>query len=66
MSESASVVMPEATIEVIASLAEHRALSTAQVHAIHLPGRGLRRTQQLLADLGGSRETTSESLASSH
>ncbi|HWM63545.1 MAG TPA: replication-relaxation family protein [Solirubrobacterales bacterium] len=51
MNETASVVMPEATIEVIASLAEHRALSTAQVHAIHLPGRGLRRTQQLLADL---------------
>ena len=51
MNEIASVVLPEATIEVIASLAEHRALSTGQVHAIHLPGRGLRRTQQLLADL---------------
>jgi hypothetical protein len=51
VNERASVVLPEATIEVIASLAEHRALSTAQVHAIHLPGRGLRRTQQLLADL---------------
>lgn len=51
MSETAGVVMPEATIEVIASLAEHRALSTAQVYAIHLPGCGLRRTQQLLADL---------------
>jgi hypothetical protein len=51
VSETAGVVMPEATIEVIASLAEHRALSTAQIHAIHLPGRGLRRTQQLLADL---------------
>lgn len=51
MNETASVVLPEATIEVIASLGEHRVLSTAQVHAIHLPGRGLRRTQQLLADL---------------
>jgi Replication-relaxation len=51
VSETASFVLPEATIEVIASLAEHRALSTAQVHAIHLPSRGLRRTQQLLADL---------------
>lgn len=47
----AGVLMPEATIEVIASLAEHRVLSSAQVQAIHLPGRGLRRTQQLLADL---------------
>ncbi len=51
MNRTASVVLPEATIEVIASLGEHRVLSTAQVHAIHLPGRGLRRTQQLLADL---------------
>ncbi len=51
MNQTASVVLPEATIEVIASLAEHRVLSTAQVHAIHLPGRRLRRTQQLLADL---------------
>lgn len=51
VNQAASVVLPEATIEVIASLAEHRALSTGQVHTIHLPGRGLRRTQQLLADL---------------
>lgn len=51
MNQAASVVVPEATIEVIASLGEHRVLSTAQVHAIHLPGRSLRRTQQLLADL---------------
>jgi Replication-relaxation len=51
VNEPAPVVLPEATIEVIVSLAEHRALSTGQVHAIHLPGRGLRRTQQLLADL---------------
>ena len=51
MNQADDVAVPEATIEVIASLAEHRVLSTAQVHAIHLPGRGLRRTQQLLADL---------------
>jgi protein involved in plasmid replication-relaxation len=51
VNRTTSAVLPEATIEVIASLAEHRALSTGQVHAIHLPGRGLRRTQQLLADL---------------
>ena len=51
MNRAASVAVSEATIEVVASLAEHRVLSTAQLHAIHLPGRGLRRTQQLLADL---------------
>jgi Replication-relaxation len=51
VNQAVSAVMPEATIEVIVSLAEHRVLSTGQVHAIHLPGRGLRRTQQLLADL---------------
>lgn len=37
--------------EVIASLGEHRVLSTSQVRAIHLPGRSLRRAQQLLAEL---------------
>jgi hypothetical protein len=46
-----AVGLPEATAEVIASLGEHRVLSTAQVRAIHLPGRSLRRAQQLLADL---------------
>lgn len=51
MNQAASAAIPEATIEVIASLGEHRVLSTGQVHAVHLPGRGLRRTQQLLADL---------------
>lgn len=44
--------LPEASAEVLASLAEHRVLSTAQVRAIHLPGRSLRRAQQLLAYLG--------------
>ncbi len=43
--------LPEATAEVIASLGEHRVLSTAQVHAIHLPDRSPRRTQQVLAYL---------------
>ncbi len=51
MSTGATVAVPEATIEVIVSLAEHRVLSTAQVRAIHLPARSLRRAQQLLADL---------------
>jgi hypothetical protein len=42
---------PEGTAEVIASLGEHRALSTAQVRAIHFPDRGVRRAQQVLAYL---------------
>ena len=35
----------------IASLGEHRTLSTAQVRAIHFPDRGVRRAQQVLAYL---------------
>ncbi|HVY77117.1 MAG TPA: replication-relaxation family protein [Solirubrobacterales bacterium] len=42
---------PEGTAEVIASLGEHRTLSTAQVRAIHFPDRGVRRAQQVLAYL---------------
>ena len=48
---SAAVGLPEATAEIIASLGEHRVLSTEQVRAIHLPGRSLRRTQQILAGI---------------
>lgn len=43
--------LPEATVEIIASVGEHRVLSTAQVRAIHYPDRSLRRTQQALAYL---------------
>jgi hypothetical protein len=43
--------LPEATAEVIASIGEHRVLSTAQVGAIHFPDRSARRTQQVLAYL---------------
>lgn len=43
--------MPEATVEIISSLGEHRILSTAQVRAIHYPDRSPRRTQQALAYL---------------
>jgi hypothetical protein len=39
-------------IEVVASLAQHRILSTAQVRSIHLPDRSYRWTQKLLARLG--------------
>lgn len=41
----------ETGIEVVASLAQHRILSTAQVHAIHLPDRGHRWAQRLLSRL---------------
>jgi hypothetical protein len=43
--------LPEATVEIISSLGEHRILSTAQVRAIHYPDRSPRRTQQALAYL---------------
>jgi hypothetical protein len=48
---AAGLPLPEATPEVIASLGEHRILSTAQVRAIHFPGRSLRRAQQVLFGL---------------
>lgn len=48
---AASLRFPEGTAEVIASLGEHRVLSTAQVRAIHFPDRGVRRAQQVLAYL---------------
>jgi hypothetical protein len=43
--------LPEATAEIIASIGEHRILSTGQVAAIHYPDRSPRRTQQALAHL---------------
>ncbi|HVY78249.1 MAG TPA: replication-relaxation family protein [Solirubrobacterales bacterium] len=43
--------LTETGTEVTASLAQHRVLSTAQVRAIHLPGRGERWTQRLLIRL---------------
>jgi Replication-relaxation len=39
-------------VEVLASLAQHRVLTAAQVHAMHLPGVRLRQAQRLLAGLG--------------
>jgi Replication-relaxation len=38
--------------EVLASLAQHRVLTAAQVHAMHLPEVGTRSAQRLLAELG--------------
>lgn len=48
---AAGLRLPEATAEIIASLGEHRVLSTAQVQAIHFPDRSRRRAQQILAFL---------------
>lgn len=48
---AAGLRLPEATAEVLASLGEHRVLSTAQVRSIHFPDRSIRRTQQVLAYL---------------
>jgi hypothetical protein len=48
---SAAVGLPEATAGIIASVGEHRVLSTEQVRTIHLPGHSLRRTQQVLAGI---------------
>jgi len=48
---AAGLRLPEATAGVIASLGEHRILSTAQVRAIHFPDCGPRRAQQVLAYL---------------
>jgi hypothetical protein len=42
----------ETGIEIVASLAQHRILSAAQVRAIHLPGSGERWAQRLLVRLG--------------
>lgn len=39
--QTPAVGLPEATAEIIASLGEHRVLSTEQVRTIHLPGRSL-------------------------
>ncbi len=48
---AAKLRLPEATAEVLASLGEHRILSTAQVRSIHFPDRSARRAQQVLAYL---------------
>jgi hypothetical protein len=48
---AAKLRLPEATAEVLASLGEHRILSTAQVRSIHFPDRGIRRAQQVLVYL---------------
>ena len=46
---AAGMRLPESTAEILASLGEHRVLSTGQVWAIHFPDRSLRRAQQALS-----------------
>ncbi len=43
--------LPRKTAEVLASIGEHRVLTTEQVRRLHLPGRSSRRAQQLLTHL---------------
>lgn len=54
MSRSASLesAATETGIEIVASLAQHRVLSAAQVRAIHLPASGGRWAQRVLVRLG--------------
>jgi hypothetical protein len=46
--------LPEATVEIVASIAQHRTLTTAQAHTIHFPGRSRRWTQYALSRLEGA------------
>lgn len=41
-------------IEIVASLAAHRSLSTAQIRVVHMPEAGLRRTQQVMARIAAA------------
>ncbi|HKI91709.1 MAG TPA: replication-relaxation family protein [Gaiellaceae bacterium] len=56
MSKAATVkaTLTHAGVEMTASLVQHRVLSTAQVRAIHLPGRGERWAQRLLSRLAAA------------
>lgn len=51
MSPATKLGVPEAATEILASLAQHRVLSTPQVGAIHLPGRSQRWVRTVLARL---------------
>ena len=51
VAQPAPAALPEIALEVLASVAQHRLLTTAQVQAIHLPGAGRRWAQRVLARL---------------
>jgi hypothetical protein len=46
--------LPEASVEIVASLAWHRALSTAQIRTVHLPGVRERWCQRVLARIAAA------------
>ena len=46
--------LPEEGVEIVASLAVHRALSTRQVRDVHMPGAGVRWSQRVLARLAAA------------
>ncbi|MBS1885647.1 MAG: replication-relaxation family protein [Actinobacteria bacterium] len=46
--------LPPAAIDIVASVAAHRALSAEQIRVIHLPGTGPRRCRALLARIGAA------------
>lgn len=54
MSRAEPQGLPQAGIEILASLAQHRALSAEQIGTIHLPGRARRWVQKVLARLGAA------------
>lgn len=51
---SAPAGLPQPTVEILASIGEHRVLTTAQVRAIHLADRSVRRAEQVMASLGSA------------
>lgn len=51
MSGVARSALPIATTEILASLSQHRVLSTPQIREIHLPGRSIRWVRAVLARL---------------
>lgn len=51
MSPAAKLAVPRAAAEILASLAQHRVLSTPQVSSIHFPDRSPRWTRMVLARL---------------
>lgn len=54
MSGAARSALPMATAEILASLAQHRVLSTPQIGEIHFPGRSLRWVRSILARLAAA------------
>jgi hypothetical protein len=54
----AAAMLPAISTEILTSLHQHRLLTTAQVHQMHLPGRSRRWTERVLAQLAARELTT--------